>query len=274
MANDTVILRAGDARLDVAVHAGGRIGQIQVGETPLLFAGDDDGRPDSTGWGSFPMAPWAGRIRHGRLRFLGQDIALTTNHQDGDRPDPDRAHAIHGTVFQRPWTVMSSTSTTIQMTRPLGGTLGWPFGGTARQTIDLFPHRVECRLTVSADETAFPGDLGWHPWFRKPDRLDFRPLAMYRRDAIGLPTGELVEPSPPPWDDCFVNTAPVVLHYRREWVPQVTIMSDCDHFVVYDEPARATCVEPQSGPPDSPAIRPRLITPGHPLERSMTIDWS
>ena len=92
--------------------------------------------------------------------------------------------------------------------------------------------------------------------------------------AIGLPTGELVGPSAPPWDDCFVNTAPVVLHYHRDWVPRVTITSDCDHYVVYDEPTHATCVEPQSGPPDSPTIRPRLITPGHPLERSMTIGWS
>jgi aldose 1-epimerase len=269
--DDTVILRAGNARLDVAVEAGGRIAQIEVGQTLLLFGGEDDRRPDSTGWGSFPMAPWAGRIRHGRLRFLGQDVALTTNHRDGDQPD--RAHAIHGTVFQRPWTVTTSTSTRVEMNLPLGGALGWPFGGTAHQIIDLFPQRVECRLTITADETVFPGDIGWHPWFAKPDRLDFHPLAMYRRDPIGLPTGELVVPTPPPWDDCFVNTAPVVLGYQRESVPQVTITSDCDHYVVYDEPAYATCVEPQSGPPDSPTIRPRLIAPGHPLERSMTIAW-
>ena len=90
---------------------------------------------------------------------------------------------------------------------------------------------------------------------------------------IAVATGELVAPSTPPWDDCFVNTGPVTLVYDREVAPELTVSSDCDHWVVYDEPATATCVEPQSGPPDSPNIRPRLVIPGEPLLRTMTLTW-
>ncbi len=120
--------------------------------------------------------------------------------------------------------------------------------------------------------TSFLGEVGWHPWFRKPDSLGFHPDAMYERDLIGLPTGQLIAPSAGPWDDCFVNTAPVTLRYGGE-VQTLTLSSDCDHWVVYDEPAHATCVEPQSGPPDAFNIRPRLVTATHPLRRTMNIAW-
>jgi aldose 1-epimerase len=93
---------------------------------------------------------------------------------------------------------------------------------------------------------------------------------MYARDDEGIPSGELVSPPPGPWDDCFVNTEPVELHYAEL---TVTVTSDCDHWVVYDEPSHATCVEPQSGPPDAFNLRPRLLQPGERLIRTMTIQW-
>ena len=79
---------------------------------------------------------------------------------------------------------------------------------------------------------------------------------MYRRDEFGVPTGALVEPTDGPWDDCFVDTGPVVLALRPRSRRRVT-SSDCDHWVVFDEPADATCVEPQSGPPDGFNLAPR-----------------
>lgn len=96
---------------------------------------------------------------------------------------------------------------------------------------------------------------------------------MYERDSIGLPTGQLITPANGPWDDCFINTAPVTLHYDRPTHPDITLRSDCDHWVVFDRPLHATCVEPQSGPPDAFNIRPRLVTSSHPLRRSMTMSW-
>ncbi len=266
-----IVLEAEDTRVEVDLAAGGRIAQITADGQPLLIDAGDD--PESTGWGSFPMAPWAGRIRHGRFRFLGVDHHLATNFQDGDGDDPDRRHAIHGTVFARAWEVVDRRPATIELTCPLQGALDWPFAGTARQRIEASADAVTCELRVEAADRPFPAELGWHPWFRKPAVLDFSPVAMYGRDEIGLPTGELVEPSAGPWDDCFVNVEPVTLHYDRERVPAVTVRSDCDHWVVFDEPTHATCVEPQSGPPDAVAVRPRLTFPDRPLRRTLVLTW-
>ncbi len=266
-----IVLQRSRTRVDVAVAAGGRIAQVHADGQPLLIDPGDD--PSSTGWGSFPMAPWAGRIRHGRFRHLGVDHQLLTNHQDGPDDDPARRHAIHGSVFARPWTVLDVGPASIAMTCDLTGALDWPFAGAARQRIEVEARAVRCELSVDAAAAPFPAEVGWHPWFLKPERLDVAPLAMYRRDALGLPTGELISPPPGPWDDCFLTAAPATLHYARATAPAVTVSSDCDHVVVYDEPHEATCVEPQSGPPDAVTIRPRLVFAGHPLRRTMTISW-
>ena len=151
--------------------------------------------------------------------------------------------------------------------------LDWEFGGSVTQTIDLFPDRVDVALAIESTGGAFPAELGWHPWFRKPDRLEFSPTAMYARNEFGIPTGALVEPDDGPWDDCFVNTEPVVLHYDRAVAPAVRLESDCDHWVVYDMPTDATCVEPQSGPPDAFNLRPHVVDPDTSLRRTMTISW-
>ncbi len=250
---------------------GGRIGQITVAGQPLLVEVPSDVSP-SMGWGSFPMAPWAGRIGGGRFAFEGVEHQLVLNHVDADG-GPGRSHSIHGTVFARAWTVDEQTATTLTMSSPLAGALDWPFGGAVHQRFDVASDHVDVELWIDTEEGRLPAELGWHPWFRKPDRLTFHPTSMYQRDTCGIPTGELVAPNDGPWDDCFVNTSPVVLHYDRPNAPMITVASDCDHWVVYDQPADATCVEPQSGPPDAFNLSPHLVSSTTPLRRTMTISW-
>jgi len=263
----TVYLRSGEATVTVHPSAGGRIGQIDVAGQPLLVDVSDlqrgEGHPMM--WGAFPMAPWVGRIRHGRFEFEGRAHQLPINHHDGD--GPERAHAIHGLVFDREVREVSSTASAWYGSIPLP----WAFGGVVNQSVTVFDDHLVATLMVEATHGAFPAEVGWHPWFRKPDRLEFSPTAMYERDTFGLPTGELVEPSDGPWDDCFVNTETVVLHYDRPAAPAVTVASDCDHVVVYDQPGDATCVEPQSGPPDAFNLQPHVAAPD--LARTMTLSW-
>ena len=66
-----------------------------------------------------------------------------------------------------------------------------------------------------------------------------------------------------PWDDCFVNTEPVALTF--DGVDVETAIRTAPDWVVYDMPAHATCVEPQSGPPDAFNIRPNRLEPGETL---------
>lgn len=240
----------------LAPDLGGRVAQIELHGRRLLVGGDAGSHPML--WGSFPMAPWAGRVRHGRFDFDGATHQL---------PLSLPPHAGHGTTYERPWDVAGRTSTSAVLTCPLD----WPFGGTAEQRFALAPGELVCELAVRAGERPMPAEVGWHPWFVEPDELVFAPDAMYALDDEGIPTGELVEPPPGPWDDCFVNTRPVVLRYPDL---DVTLRADCTDWVVYDRPEGSVCVEPQSGPPDAFTLRPRHLAPGEELRRTLRLAWS
>lgn len=235
---------------------GGRVAQIMVNGQGLLVDDPDGGPRD---WGSYPMAPWAGRVRHGTFAFNDRQYRLPINLGD---------HAIHGTVFTDAWTLTDQGHDFVDLTCPLT----WAFGGVAQQHIQLTRDRLICFLTVLATDQAMPATIGWHPWFAKPVSTDIAFEAMYRRGADGIPTGELIDPSPPPWDDCFVRPiGPLWLHYPAL---TLTVDSDCDHWMVYDMPDHATCLEPQSGPPDAFNLgSATLLEPGELLQRWMTIAW-
>jgi aldose 1-epimerase len=263
-------LAAGPAVVEVSPAQGGRIAQITVAGTPLLVdeldatavEGASAAEVDPVSWGAFPLVPWAGRIGHGRFSFQGSWYEV-----DGVRLD---GHPVHGRGVLTSWDVLDVGRDHIEMQCPLD----WVFRGTAHQHIQLTPVAVVAVLSVLAADRAMPATIGWHPWFRRPaqDRLEFG--TMYERGADHLPTGELVAPTPRPWDDCFLEpSAPLRLAY--DGGPTVTIASDCDHWTVYDERPYAVCVEPQSGPPDAVNMgRAAVLAPGELLQRTMTIAWS
>lgn len=242
----------------VAPSTGGRIAQLEIDGRAMLVGGDHASHP--TMWGAFPMAPWAGRIRGGRFEFDGTEFGLRQNLPP---------HAIHGTTFDRRWTTTRHDRRSIEMEVELD----WPFGGRATQLVTVTPDALVCELAVHADEAAMPAELGWHPWFVKPDSIAFAPLGRYVRDTEGIAIDEVVAPdlTAGPFDDCFVNTAPVVLHHGDS---SLTLTSNCDHWVLFDEPLHATCVEPQSGPPDAFTIRPRRLARGESLHRTFQVAWN
>jgi aldose 1-epimerase len=225
-----------------------------------LILGPDPSLP-GTGWGSYPMVPWAGRIRNGRFSFDGVDYQLPINF------DP---HAIHGTGFEQLWDVVHRDGSTVALTCQLA----WELGGEAEQLIALSDGSLECTLAVRADERPMPATLGWHPWFIKPERSDLRFAQMYVRDDEYIPNGTVASPPPPPpWDDCFTG----VMATPRIWIGgiEVSITSDCDHWVVYDMPEHATCVEPQTAPADAFNLGCYTrLEPGEELRRTMTISWA
>ena len=207
------------------------------------------------------MVPWAGRIRNGRFTFDGVDHQLPINFGN---------HAIHGTGFEQPWAVVERDATTCV----LACSLDWVLGGESEQFIELADDSLTCTLTARAGDRAMPASLGWHPWFVKPRagrsavRADVparRRLHHRRADGRATSTG--------PWDDCF--DGPITT--PRLWIAgvEVSITSDCEFWVVYDMPAHATCVEPQSATPDAfnlgGAVR---LEPGEELRRTMTIHWA
>lgn len=260
-------LRNGSSTLLVDEQLGGRLASLVLwGRERLVTAMDGDTNP--LVWGSYPMAPWAGRVREGRFRFGGATYQLPL------RLPP---HAGHGTVLDVKWDVVSQTRHSVRLVTELGS--NWPWPGRVTQEIALQSDgrnegAARCWMSIEALESPFPAQVGWHPWFTDggtPPTFRFHPAAMYERDDSGIPTGDTGFPGPHPWDDCFagVDESPV-LRYRDGL--ELTLSSDCNHWVVY-EPGHAVCVEPQSGPPDGLNLLPHVVQPDTPLSRTFVMAW-
>ncbi len=256
--DDTIELRSTTAVAAIAPGLGGRIAQLRVRGRGLLV---DDRSSGAINWGSYPMVPWAGRIGNGQLTIDGRLVQLGVN---------AAPHAIHGVGFAQPWIVQDAGGGHLAMSTDLR----WPLGGLAHQHIELGEQTLRCTLTVTAAEQRMPVTIGWHPWFVKPERADLRFAAMYERGADYLPTGRLVRPAAEgSRDDCFIQPIGALqLHYPSLIV---TIDSDCDCWVIYDAPAHATCVEPQSGPPNAAHLgMATTLAPHQSLTRTMALTWS
>jgi aldose 1-epimerase len=256
---DHLRLSAPGVEVVVDLVAGGRIASLMVDGHELLKTSRDGPRD----WGSFPMAPYAGRVRDAEFTFGGTVRRL---------PATLPPHAIHGTVLDRRWQAMDDMTIAIDLGPD------WPFAGGVVQRFELTADSLTCRMELHADEP-MPASIGWHPWFarRIPGtpgelELDVEPGAMYQRDAAGIPTGELVPPSPGPWDDTFIDLRrPPVL--RWPGFLELTIESDCPDWVIYTSPSEALCVEPQTAPPDALNTDPTVVRPGHSLTAQMTWRW-
>jgi len=246
----------GDTSLEVDLARGGRITQLSFGGHDLLVAEEND----PLRWGSYPMVPFAGRVRHGRFSFRVAEHALPTNLAP---------HAAHGYGFVGEWRRVDEATIEYAFAPP------WPFVGAARQSFDVSEGRVTCTLEVRAAEEQ-PVMLGWHPWFRRELddgsqlELDVEPSQMYELDSEMIPTGRLVAPPARPWDNCFVGLErPPRLRWGSTLALEVT--SSCDHWVIYDEPEHAICVEPQSGAPDEFNREPLVLVASDRIVHSMTI---
>jgi aldose 1-epimerase len=253
-------LESGPARLVIAPELGGRIVAFTVDGLELLVTPD----VNDHNFGCFPMAPWAGRIRHGSFDFDGQRYQLPLN-----KPP----HAIHGTVREHPWQDDGGGVLSAPLDPP------WPFGGRVVQRFVFDGDALRMTMEVHAGDRPMPASCGWHPWWsRHPGRgeplaVDLDAGAMYERDEGGMPTGKLVPPGPHPWDDCFTRLGepPAVLR----WPGGVTLTLDtsCACVVMYDEPEHAICVEPQTAPPDSFNLGPAVVQPDEPLVATATWWW-
>jgi aldose 1-epimerase len=242
-------LSAGDLNVVVSPADGGRVASVQHSGRELLVAHQD--QPMS--WGCFPMVPWAGRIRRGHFTFAGRSYTVPVNLGP---------HSLHGVTFDRPWEQESADTLAIEFDER------WPFGGHAVQQFELVPGALMATIEVHAGRQSMPAQAGWHPWFVRPVEVDVDAGSMYERDAEGIPTGVLVPPSPPPWDDCFTDLAgPPRLLWPDGSSLELSATVDC--WVVFTERTAGVCVEPQSGPPDAFNHEPLVVEPGAPLVVSM-----
>ena len=264
-----VLLTAGPCSVEIDLTAGGRLSSLRVHGLELLEQRTTGNHP--FGWGSYVMVPFAGRIRRGEFAFEGTTYAMPANMG---------LHAIHGTSFDRPWELLAGSHDWALLGTRIGGafTPPWPFTATVTHLISLSASGLTQVLGVVPSNDAMPVTFGWHPWFRRRlERggaleldIDMTHASRYQRDAEGISTGELVEPGPRPWDDCFEGVGPIVL--RWPGAIEVEVFHDAPCVVMYDPP-HAICVEPQSGPPNAFTIDPAgsRIEAGDLAE--LTVSW-
>jgi len=256
---DSLLLGNADCRVRVDAAHGGRIASLRVyGEELLVGAGDDP-----LAWGSYPLAPWAGRLREGRFRFGGREYRM---------PCSCGAHAMHGIVFTRRWQRVAGDTLRIELAPD------WPFDGFALQRFVLHGDGLDVRLELHARTQTYPASAGFHPWFRRrlgrgaPLALDLHAAQRVVLDGDGLPTGALASPDTASGDDCFfgLHNDPC-LHWPG--VLRLRLSSNHAHWVVYERPAHALCVEPWTAPPDALNGTPALVRPGEPLVLQMRLRW-
>src|SRR4051794_19204155 len=262
-------LTAGDAVAVMDPEDGCRLVSLAFADG-LDVVGRDEEQPPSSPFhhGAFPMAPFAGRIRHGRFSYDGRIQQVPINFGD---------HAIHGTVCDRSWT--PSADRDDEWTCDLGDR--WPFPGFAVHRASLAPDALRLELEVHASSGSMPATVGWHPWFRRTvggasADLTFHAGLQYRKDAEGGPDGHRAAPwGNEPLDDCFTDvdwSRPPTITWPG--VGALEVVSDATHLVVYTAPATALCVEPQTGPPDAPDLgAAATVTPDHPLTAWMELRW-
>lgn len=243
----THVLENDFVRATIDPTKGARLTSLQMAGMELLADG-----------GSFPMVPWAGRIRAGKLNLDGATYELPLG-KDGN--------AIHGLGRNVEWQQVDVGHYRREIGSP------WPSNGVAELHYELLVDGL--RTTLSwADDTDLPCSIGLHPWFNRRLAvgddvvMDLDLATMVERGADGLPTGRLIDPTPGPWDDCFsLGTSPVLT-----WpgALELTLTSSSPWWVIYDQPDATVCVEPQSAPPD--AFDHPTLQPDGPWPRVLTFD--
>ncbi|MEE8602554.1 aldose 1-epimerase [Euzebya tangerina] len=255
---DHLRLESATSRVEIDLGDGGRIRTWHIGDTQVLAT-----TGAAYARGLFVMAPWVGRTREARFDVDGRTVEL---------PATLAPHALHGTVWSTRWESDGDGWIRADLTDE------WPFAGFVRQQIVLSDTGLDLRLELHATDEPMPGDLGWHPCFRRrieggePAELSFAATTMYVREADGVTGRRTTEPTPGPWDDCFTDlTDPATVTWPGRLAIDVT--STLSHLVVFDEWPTMVAIEPQSGPPDSLNSGPHVIHPGQPLVAESTWRW-
>jgi aldose 1-epimerase len=256
-----VVIRDGDIEVTIDTAAGARLSSLRLGGLELLRTADQLSDPQPVWHGSYPMAPFAGRIGYGRLKFQGTTHQLPKNLGD---------HAGHGVVFDKPWDYLG-VETGVHTWR-IQTDDRWPFPCDVTQSASLTDGAL--RLTLRIDSSVeSPAWAGWHPWWRRrlgrgdELRLDLPARTMLERKD-DLPTGERHGMTSGPWDDAFTDLdGPILLTWPS--AARVELTSDHRWWVVYTEQPDAIAVEPQSAPPNAQALGlAATVGPGHPLSIS------
>jgi aldose 1-epimerase len=193
-------------------------------------------------WGWFSMAPFAGRIKDGIIKdSKGNKYQLPNNF--------DPPHALIGYGAQSSWEDIGSGRQFLELPPPFNG-------ATVTQCYEILDNAIRWSLDYEANGCDLPVTLGFHPWFAREigkgdsAELLFAANKMFKRGDDYLPTGEIISPTQPPWDDTFmeIKGVPEII-----WPGAARLTMECDtpYWMAYSQDEDGICIEPVTAPPDA-----------------------
>jgi aldose 1-epimerase len=193
-------------------------------------------------WGWFSMAPFAGRIKDGIIKDLKGN-----KHQLPNNFDPP--HALIGYGAQSSWEDIGGGRQHLELPSPFNG-------ATVTQSYEILDNAIRWSLDYEANGCDLPVTLGFHPWFAREigkgdsAELLFAANKMFKRGDDYLPTGEIITPTQPPWDDTFMEIKGVP---KIIWPGAARLTMECDtpYWMVYNQDDEGICIEPVTAPPDA-----------------------
>jgi len=146
---------------------------------------------------SAKLSPFACRIQEGKYRIDDKEYRFRRLFSDGN--------AIHGLLFDKPFTIIEETGDHMSGAIVLDYTYkkedeGYPFDYDCQVRYTLHPDSVLEVVTAvtNLDQTTIPMADGWHPYFRLGGKangweVQFHSDAMVEFDDRLVPTGSLVQ---------------------------------------------------------------------------------
>ena len=289
---DVIELRRGRTRAIVAPAAGGRLHQLEIDDDgdwlPLLHTAPSPEAllDDPLHLGSYPMAPWPGRIDGGRFVWAGRQWSVPRN---------DPPHALHGRVAFAPWRIDAVSADACELSIELDS---WPFAGSVVQRIHVVDRGIDQQIEVrAASGNRFPAGVGWHPWFRR----DVRPGAAVRVRVDASQVYETHEIIPTGWllhargqhnlrggpelgdrriDACYRHPRGPISISWDDLTLTMASSPNVTHAVVFT-PEHAVCVEPQTCAPDAFNLAAQgmegagmtIVSPSRPLIATTSWRW-
>ena len=156
-----IVLLAGGLRARLVPELGGSVAELTwsdgASDWPVLRAPAAElGSVLDTA--SFPLVPFANRIRGGAFAVGDRIVRLSANFP----PDPS---PIHGQGWQNPWSIVAHDVASAELAffyRPGE----WPWAYEARQLFSLDPCGLTIVLTcINRSDEPMPCGLGQHPYF-------------------------------------------------------------------------------------------------------------
>jgi aldose 1-epimerase len=155
----------GDGYAAVVLGLGAAVRELTHQGRPLVVGfGADEEMPNFRG--AF-VAPWPNRIADGRYSFDGVDHELPIN-------EPERGTALHGLVFDIPWTLVEHTASAVTLGCTIEPTEAYPFTVALHARFSVGPDGFRTDVTaLNTGSRRAPYGVCPHPYLLAgPSPLD------------------------------------------------------------------------------------------------------